>query len=299
MKTNWMQTNWMPANWMPTWVLFLSLSVLPAQAGESPGGPRAKAPQAGAGQTVSDAGRAALAACRELAGKVKGLRGADRLQVLERAASAYDKVVADFAQEPAVAAAAAIAAADIWRQHGSLPLAEKDYLLAAQLDVGRFAQRGLCGAADMQRRQKRLEEAMATYVKAAAVDPASGRAQDARLWQARILQSMERLDEAIPAFQAALEAARPGSDTIEAANFLALAWVQKGDLDAAQHVIEHAEEAVAGLGEEDPVVVERLRKAIEAMSARRALQRARDQRDGAAEDAAQLERDRSRVGGGH
>lgn len=275
--------------------LLLSLP-LSAQAGEPVGGAGGDKPVAGAPATkkpriaLSDAGRAALAAAKEIAGKVRGLRGPERMQALEAAASAYDKVVAEHAAEPAVASVAAITAADLWRQQGSVALAEKDYLLAVQLDGERFAQRGLLGAADMQRRQQRRDEAMATYKKAAEVDPASARAQDARLWQARLLQQAERVDEAIVAFQAALESADPGNETVEACNFLALAWIQKGDHDAAAKAIEHAENAVQAVGDDDPIVVERLKKAIETMSAKRALQRARDKAANAQKDAVGLDR---------
>lgn len=277
--------------------LVLSLA-LPAQAGEPAGSAGGDKPVAGASATkkpriaISDAGRAALAAAKEIAGKVRGLRGPERMQALEAAASAYDKVVAEHAAEPAVASVAAITAADLWRQQGSVALAEKDYLLAVQLDGERFAQRGLLGAADMQRRQQRRDDAMATYKKAAEVDPASARAQDARLWQARLLQQAERVDEAIVAFQAALESADPGNETVEACNFLALAWIQKGDHDAAAKAIEHAENAVQAVGDDDPIVVERLKKAIETMSAKRALQRARDKAANAQKDAVGLDRAR-------
>jgi tetratricopeptide (TPR) repeat protein len=141
----------------------------------------------------------------------------------------------------------------------------------------------------MQRRQKRNDEAMATYAKAAGVEPGSARAQDARLWQARLLQAAQRLDDAITAFQSALECATPGTQTIEASNFLALAFVDKGDLDAAARAIDHAEQSVTELGEEDPVVQERLHKSLEAMSAKKALQRARDKKNQAGKDAVGLE----------
>ncbi len=242
---------------------------------------------------LSDAGKLALGKAKALAGAVRGLRGPDRLKALESAAAAYDQVAGEFAGEPAVASVAAMTAGDLWRQQGSLPLAEKDYLLAAQLDGPRYAQRALLGAADMQRRQKRIDEAMATYAKVVHVDPSSARAQDARLWQARLLQGGERLDEAIAAFQAALETADPGAETIEASNFLALAWIDKGDLDAAGYAIEHAEQT-APAGEDDPVVLERLTMALESMSAKKALQRARDKQNGAAKDAAKLEAARSK-----
>lgn len=244
----------------------------------------------------SPAAKAALAAAKELLDKARGLTGAERIQALERAASAYDKVVGEFVAEAAVAASAAFTAAGVWRQQGSLPLAEKDYLAAAKLDADRYAQRGWIGAADMQRRQKRYDDALGSYDKAAAIEPGSGLAHDARLWRARTLQSMGKIDEAIAAFQATLEAVRSVRDTIETTNDLALAWIAKGDLDAAGHVIDHADEAVANAGEEDPVVVERHRKALEAMSARKALQRARDKQSGSAEDAARLEAERARKG---
>ena len=220
---------------------------------------------------------------------VRGLRGPERSKALEAAATAYDKVAADFAAEPWVAATAAFTAAETWRQQGSLALAEKGFLLAAQMDAERFAQRGLLGAADMQRRQKRYEEAMATYQKGAAIDPGSSRAQDARLWQARMLHDSERLDEAIAAYQSALESAHAGAQTIDVCNWLAIAWIAKGDFDAAAHAIDHAEQSVATLDDEDPIVLERLKKSLELMPAKRSLQRARDKRSQAGKDAVGLD----------
>lgn len=282
---------------LSTFVLFTLAAALCAQATDpKPATPPAaeaaadKAPRPKV--SYSEAGRAALASAKEVAARSRGLRGPERARALEVAASAYDKVVGDFSAEPPVAATAAITAADLWRQQGSLPLAEKDYLLAAQLDAPRYAQRALLGAADMQRRQKRMEEAFATYGKVAAIDPGSGRAQDARLWQARLLQAGERLDEAIVAFQAALESADPGSETIEACNFLALAWIDKGDLEAAGRAIDHAEHAVATMADEDPLVLERLKKGLEAMAAKKALQRARDKQNQVGKDAAGLVEER-------
>ena len=268
-----------------------------AQAGESkpPARPVAEAgaEKPKAAKAFSDAGRGALASAKEVANRSRGLRGPERARALELGAAAYDKVAADFSTEPHLAAVAAITAAELWRQQGSLPLAEKDYLLALQLDAPRYAQRALLGAADMQRRQKRSDEAMATYEKVIAVDPGSARAQDARLWQARLLQAAERIDDAISAFQSALESADPGAETIEAGNLLALAWIDKGDLDAASRAIEHAEQSVGSMGDEDPIVQERLKKSLEGMTAKKALQRARDRQNQAGKDAAALEKARA------
>ncbi len=285
--------------WMSTFVLSLTLALpLAAQGGEARPGKAARSAAAASSEAAapvppkaspSEAGRAALAAAKALAARVRAASAADRAVALEAAAGAYDQVAAVFAGEPAVGSVAAITAAELWRQHGSLPLAEKGYLLAARLDVARYGQRALLGAADMQRRQQRTDEAMATYGKVASLDPGSARAQDARLWQARMLQGAGRLDEAIVAFQGALESADRGAETIEACNWLALAWIDKNDLDAAGHVLAHAEQHVAGAAGEDPVAVERLQQALDGMSAKKALQRAKDERHEAGKDAAALE----------
>jgi tetratricopeptide (TPR) repeat protein len=244
----------------------------------------------------SEAARAALDKAEELAKAARGKGGPELSRALEVAAGAYDGVAAAFAAEPAVAAEAAWTAAELWRRQGSLPLAEKDYLFAADKDPVRYGQRGLLGAADMQRRQERTEDAMKTYARAEKVDPRTSRAQDARLWQARLLLAGEQVDAALTAFQAALESAPSPSRAIEAANFLAGAWIQKGDLDAAERAIEHARK-VADAGDEDPVVAERLKQAFERMSARRALQRARDEQNGAGADAVRLDEHRRKQGG--
>lgn len=240
---------------------------------------------------ISAEGKAALARCRELESLASGLRGAERSRALAEAASNYDRVAAGFEGERAVAAAAAFAAAGLWRRHGSLPLAEKDYLLAAAADPGRFGQRGLLGAADMQRRLKRADEALATYREVIAAGPGVTHAQTARLAIARLLRGMDRLDEAIEASRVALECAKPGRQVIEASNLTALLLVQKGDLDGADNALRHAAKSIEGVGNGDPIVEQRLRKAVDSMSARRALRRARDKANGAAADAIRFEVD--------
>ena len=282
-------------NLFTTFVCLTTL-LLPVMAqGNDNGGKPASKPVAEAAAkarskpVISEPARNALAGAKELAAAVRGLRGPDRTKALEAAATAYDKVVADYTAEPWVAATAAFTGAETWRQQGSLALAEKDFLLAAQLDAERFAQRGLLGAADMQRRQKRYDEAMATYQKGAAIDPGSAKAQEARLWLGRMLHDAERVDDAIAAYQTALESAHAGAQTIDVCNWLAIAWIAKGDFDAAARAIDHAEQSVATLGDEDPIVLERLKKSLELMPAKRSLQRARDKQANAGKDAAGLD----------
>jgi tetratricopeptide (TPR) repeat protein len=237
----------------------------------------------------SDAARTALAAARELANKAEDLDGPGRATAIEAAAQRYDQVATDFAAEPAAAAQAAFAAGELWCKHGSLELADRDYLAAARLDPVRYAQRATLAAADMQRRLDRHEEALATYGKAIAIAPGTARAQTARLRQGRLLLTLGRRDEAVTAFRAALESAATPRQSLDACNDLARALIDQGDFAGAQAALRHAEQAVAAAIAADPTQQATLQRALERMSSRKALQRAMDQKTNAAEDARKLE----------
>lgn len=254
-----------------------------------------KPPQAGEVR-ISTAARVAIGEARALAKASRGKNGPARKRSIELAAAAFDRCVASFAAEPAAAALAAWSAAELWRRHGSLLLAEKDYLHAARCDARRYGQRALLGAADMQRRQQRIEEAMKSYAAAEKVDAATSRAQLARLWMARLLQAQDKLDEAIERFQAALESAPSPRQALDAADFLAKAWIAKGDLESAGFVLDHADKLVREHKDGDPIVAERLRRACQRMSARKALRRALDQKHDAAGDAVRLDEHRRKNG---
>jgi len=219
---------------------------------------------------------------------------AERSRRLELAARALDQLVADFADEPAAAAMAAWHAAETWRRHGSPPLAEKGYLRAARLNAPRYGQRGLLRAADMQRRQQRVADATKTYRRAEAADPRTAYAQDARVWVARMLLANQQVEQAIARLQAALESAPSPSMAIETADHLAKAWIVKGDLESAGFVIDHARQLAADASGDDPVMAERLDRAYTRMRAHRALQRARDDKFGAKQDAVRLDAHRKR-----
>ena len=86
-------------------------------------------------------------------------------------------------------------------------MCSSDLLYAAKADALRYGQRGLLGAAHMQRRQQRVADAMKTYAKAEAVDPRTSRAQEARPGVARLLPAGKQVAKAIEKVQAALESA--------------------------------------------------------------------------------------------
>ncbi|MEQ1632001.1 MAG: tetratricopeptide repeat protein [Planctomycetota bacterium] len=238
---------------------------------------------------MSDAARAALAKAREVAVVVRGLSGDEQLAALQAAAQAYDRTAGEFANEPVAAAQAAYTAGELWRRHGNVGEAERCYLQAATLDADRYAQRGQLAAADMQRRAERFEVALQTYRAAAAVDPTTARAQTARIWQARVLQSMGREVDAMVAFRQALASAITPRQVLDASNYLARALIDGGDLAAAEQVLKQADSAIATAVVETPDDAERLHKASESMSARKALQRARDKEGKTARDAQDVE----------
>lgn len=235
---------------------------------------------------------ASLDAARDLAARAERCHGPVRARALERAAAAYDRCAAGLAG--ALSAEAAWAAAELWRRHGSLLLAEQSYLRAAQRDRRRYGQRGLLGAADMQRRQHRRGAAAKTYKDAERVDPASGGAQRARLWVARMLLADEKLAQAIVCFQSALECASTPRQSIEAADYLAKAWIRSGDLDRARRVLDHVDRMMHAHRGEAAQDLERLRAASRRMSARKALQRALDLRHRRGADAVRLDEHRRR-----
>lgn len=278
-------------DWKKTFVCVLVLAgAIAAQDGGSMPSP-AKVP-AVPKILFSEASRATLAAARQEAMKVRGLEGDAQLAALKSAAEAYDRAAKETANEPKASAQAAYTAGELWRRHGSVAEAERCYLMAVQLDAERYAQRGKLAAADMQRRAEKFEAALVTYRDAASVEPATARAQTARLWVGRVLQTMGRDVDALVAFRAALTSAVTPSQTIEACNYLANAMVAAGDFAGAAQALSHADSAISTAIVEKPEDAERLHKALESMSARRALQRAQDKSTDAAVDAQKLEQQR-------
>lgn len=275
--------------WMTALLLLGSAFAQDQGNGAAPAATPAAALQMPKKPQLSEAARTAMATAKELAAKVRGLTGDAQLAALMTAAQAYDRTATDLANEPIAAAQASFAAGDLWRRHGSFGESERSYLLASKLDAERYAQRGLLAAADMQRRAERYEEAMRTYKAAADVDPTTARAQVARLWQARVLQSLQRPVDAVVAFRSALASAATPRQVVTASNELARALVLGGDLEGAQQVLDRADAAISSAIAEIPEDAESLHKALESMSSRRLLQRARDKVTNASGDAQQLE----------
>ncbi len=267
--------------------LLSTMVCLPAQNGAVP--PASGSAPVAAKAKVSDAARAAMTAARDGESQIKGAEGPARTAALQSAAMAWTKVATDFAAEPIVAAQAAFRAGEMWQRNSNFAQAETQFLAAAKLDGQRYGQRALLEAADMQRRQKRNDEALASYAQVVTLDAASSRAQEARVWQGRLLQSMGRVDESIGAFRKAVDASTKPRQVMEASNYLAKALILKGDLDNAESALQHAEELVNKAIAADAAQADLLHKALDGMTARKTLQKARDKQTGAGKDAKALE----------
>ncbi|MCC6672221.1 MAG: tetratricopeptide repeat protein [Planctomycetes bacterium] len=268
---------------LPALSIVMALA-LPAQDRE--GGKGGEPRPAGAEKAVP-APQAALKAAAALLDKVTGTTGPDRLARLEEAAKAYERVAGEFAGDKQTAARAWYEAGDIWRRHGSLAPAEKAFAQALAIDPARFGERAALQLGNMQRRLKRYDEAIVHYRQAAGFKPDSARAQEARLWIGRTLQEKGAQQEAAAAFREAADKADSAVEVVEACNYLAKSLLALGDGSGAQAAIDRAAQAVeTAEGKEQ----ERAKREFDDMSARRALQRERDQKPETKRDAADLER---------
>jgi tetratricopeptide (TPR) repeat protein len=260
---------------------FVWTGVVGAQNGAAPAEQAAPRPGAEA--------RAALAEVASLLEDVKGTKGEERKAAFERAAQRCQELRDRHAADRPGCARLSFELGDIWRRHGSLEQAESAFARAAELDPERLGARAGLQQAHAQRRLKRFDEAVRSYRRVAAMQPESASTRDAGLWIGRCLEASGDLDAAIAAYRAVLDEPGRPADLIDTSNRLARALVNKGDLTGAEAVLQRAERTVSEATSGDAESAPRLRKTLAEMSARKALQRARDKRAGAHEDARKLE----------
>lgn len=270
-------------------------AVLPAQAKTAKAGAESAATTTRRPQPSKPA-RAALRAVQDVRKTATGKKGEARNAILRQAAQGYAKVITDFAAEPVVVAQASFAAAEIWRAQGELGRAKELYRQSLSLDADRFAERSQLQLAHLARREKAVDAAIAMYRKVAALEPKSGRAHQARLWIGRCQLQAGKADDAVQTFRAAIDQTPSPRQAIEACNRLANALVKLGRLDEAEQAVARARQAseqpAGGTGKSAASRQAGLAKAYAKMSARRALQRARDKKNKAHQDALELEKRR-------
>ncbi len=223
----------------------------------------------------------------------KGKKGEERQVALERAAKLWEGVLADFAEsEPEVGVRAAWEAGELWRRKGDLDGADRCYTRALALDQGRYRERATYARADVARRQQRFDDAIALYGEVVGMRPDSARAHRSRLRIGRCLEAKNDREGALQTYRDALDAvAATPRRAVDAGNALARLLVRMDDLDGAAAAIERVESIAKPVLDAGGKEGQRLQKALDGMSARRALQRARDDREGAGDDAEELDED--------
>jgi len=239
---------------------------------------------------ISKEARAALKQAAAIAAKSKGLKGKARSSALTAGAKAYEAVAAKFGSEAGACGQAWFRAAELWRRSLSLESAAKAYGLAVDRDPRRYQERSWLQLAHLERRQKRTEEALELYKKVARLKSGTARTHEARLWIGRCLEAQKKADAAVDAYRQALSLTTKPRRVVDVCNRLALCLVQQGKLDQAAAAIRQAETTAASVLDKKGPSSKSLRRALDRMSARKALQRARDKATGAHRDAKDLDR---------
>jgi tetratricopeptide (TPR) repeat protein len=241
---------------------------------------------------ISKEARTALKEAKAVAAKSKGLKGEARSNALIAGAKAYEAVAARFDSEAGACGNAWFAAAELWRRSSSLEAAAKAYGLAADRDPARYQERSWLQLAHIARRQKKDERALDLYKKVARLKSGTARTHQARVWIGRCFEQQKKPEQAIDAYRQALSLTTKPRRVLEISNRLANCLIKQGKLDQAGAVIRQAEAAAAPeLAKKGPRA-KSLRRALDRMSARKALQRARDKTAGAHQDAQDVERGR-------
>ncbi len=242
-------------------------------------------------QGGEDDATAALRDASRLVKAIKGLEGDERSAAIDRALAAFEAIGNRDQVAAGPRARAYYGAAELLRRKGELERAANAYGKAAELDADAFGERGLSGRAHMLRRLQRWDEALVLYRRVGAMDRQTNRVHEARLWVGRCLLAQDDVEAAVTAFEQGLQAAQRPRHLIETCNWLAKAHLVRGDLGAADAALQRAARAVPA-GDSDEA--RSLQRAVDKMSARRALQRAKDKANGAHDDAIDVERSRRR-----
>lgn len=242
----------------------------------------------------SAAARIALKGAGALRAKAKGTKGTDRAGIQRSAALAYQQVAADFAKEPAAAAAAHFAAGELWRVLREPQKSTACFVRADELDPSRYHTRATMNLAHLARRQKSTAKALSLYTEVANLEGGSSRGVEARLWVARLWASQGDAAKSASTYRKALEVATTPRQKMDVCNRFANHLIKAGDLDGAEALIQQARLAseIAGLGKPEAVerALHRQASAFAQMSARRALQKARDKANKAHLDALRVEK---------
>lgn len=249
--------------------------------GEGPAGEREEVRRAGAVPRQGSA-RLQLARAQRAKQALAGTRGRERMDRRWEAACAYIAVRVHFPGQPCPGAEGAFRAGELLRGGGDLDVALREFRVARGLcSGGPYHARAMLEIAHLQRRLGRAREALDAYAELYAGGPAPLRLRDeSMLWAGRVHHAQGQAQEAWRLWERVARAAEDPVQRVRAYDLLALALIERRDLEGAAGILERCRRALFDVAQEETQTGERVRGALHHMRAVGSLRRSVAQRRG-------------------
>jgi tetratricopeptide (TPR) repeat protein len=272
---------------IPSYVMLLPLLFSRGDGDGAPGAAPAAAPKTADAAKRADGGPAkkaaeALGEAAKLKRSAAGKKDEEKLDVLTKAASAYEQVARDFLTDVETAAEANFRAGEIWRTVKRNEDARRCFTGAANCAAApEWSARGWLELGHIARRLRKLEEAFKTYGKVLEVAPQQrSQCVDALTWQGRVLIDQKQETEG-QALLLSIGARFPDYpvDDIRNVDDVAVDWIRAGRVDEASKLVldcvDRHTHAADGKEPSDAV-----RRALEHMKSRELLAAPKEMKEG-------------------
>ena len=182
----------------------------------------------------------ALGDAAKLKRTAAGKKDEEKLEILTKAATAYEQVARDFVTDVETAAEANFRAGEIWRTVKRNEDARRCFTGAANCSAApEWSARGWLELGHIARRLKKLEEAFKTYGKVLEVAPQQrSQCVDALTWQGRVLIDQKQETEG-QALLLSIGARFPDYpvDDVRNVDDVAVDWIRAGRVDEATKLV--------------------------------------------------------------
>jgi len=215
----------------------------------------------------------ALGDAAKLKRTAAGKKDEEKLEILTKAATAYEQVARDFVTDVETAAEANFRAGEIWRTVKRNEDARRCFTGAANCSAApEWSARGWLELGHIARRLKKLEEAFKTYGKVLEVAPQQrSQCVDALTWQGRVLIDQKQETEG-QALLLSIGARFPDYpvDDVRNVDDVAVDWIRAGRVDeATKLVLDCVDRHMRPADGKEPS--ETVRRALDHMKARELL----------------------------
>jgi len=215
-----------------------------------------------------------LAAAAKLKREASGKKGEEKLDALTKAARGYERAARELADEKPSAAEASFRAGEIWRTLRHEEDASRCFTAAAQEAAAPgFAAKAWIELGHLERRQKRLDEAMRCYERVLAVTPEQRReCVRAMTWQGKVLLEQKKEKEGHSTLLAAGQRFPEFPlDDIKNVDMVAVDWIEAGRIDEARALVDDCVERHSDPDDGEDEVEPAVKRALEKMKSRELL----------------------------